>query len=481
MAYYMEWSSPYDGVHRIDLNVGLTSDVRLGGPFVDEGGLELSPVGDLLFLGEAGSTGCNLYSVNPLVSPVTTVGKTTWEDGNGFGMPSGHVYLGPNGKHVYYADHQFDASNLGLVLGKALYVFAEDSAARFAVSEYGVLDAQLLTTLVPIPNQIEAAAFTSADTELWTYDISAGQITCTNVADLAADKKIGVREAAAGAIGDYTFAKLVADPIRPRLYGLDAKKQVVVSIDSQTGTPLRTVVVGSTPTDLEIDAAGTFIYTGHSDTYAIAQIDAASFTFVKLISSPQESFDIAVLSNNRIATNNEDQWTFPAIVDVASGAVLDQLHATTDPFEGALFATADGKALFIGESGGTGSNIIRYDVSGGKLTSVTSSYTAGGNGYSSPARSVVGTPDGTSIYYAGYCLDGTNLTVQRYAQTDQIISVAPNGVLAISSTKVYRVADGTVLATLPSTCSVQAVSPDSRALYCAGASGITAFTLAGLQ
>ena len=212
MAYYMEWSSPYDGVHRIDLKLGLASDARLGGPYVNEGGLELSPAGDLLFMGEAASTGCNLYSVHPLVSPVTTVSKTTWDNGNGFGAPSGHVYLGPSGKHVYYADHQFDASDLGRVLGKALYVFAEDSAARFAVSEYGILDAELLTTLVPIPNQIEAAAFTSADTELWTYDISAGQITCTNVADLAAGKTIGVREAAAGAIGDYTFAKLVADP-----------------------------------------------------------------------------------------------------------------------------------------------------------------------------------------------------------------------------------------------------------------------------
>lgn len=130
---------------------------------------------------------------------------------------------------------------------------------------------------------------------------------------------------------------------------------------------------------------------------------------------------------------------------------------------------------------GTGSEIIRYDVSGGKLKSVTFSYTPGGYGYSSPARSVVGAPDGTSIYYAGYCLDGTNLTVQRYAQTDQIISVTPSGTLAISSTKVHRVADGTALATLPSTCSVQAVSPDSKTLYCAGTSGITTFSLAGLQ
>jgi len=262
---------------------------------------------------------------------------------------------------------------------------------------------------------------------------------------------------------------------------LDAKKQVVVSIDSQTGTPLRTVVVASTPTDLEIDASGTFIYTGHSDTFGVAQIDAASFTFVKLIPSPQESYDIAVLANNRIATNSQDQWTFPAIVDVASGAVLDQMYATTDPYEGAFFATADGNTLFIGESALSTCNITRYDVSGGKLKSVTSSDPGGAGGLPAAARRVVGTPDGTSVFYDGLCLNGNNLLEHRYVQTDPILSVSPNGGLAVSSSKVYRVADGTALATLPSACPVQAVGPDSKMLYCAGTSGITTFSLVGLQ
>jgi hypothetical protein len=257
---------------------------------------------------------------------------------------------------------------------------------------------------------------------------------------------------------------------------------MVVSIDSGTGTALRTVVVGSTPTDLEVDTSGTFIYTGHSDTYAIAQIDAASFSFVKFIPSPQDSYDIAPLGNNRIATVDEDQWTTPALVDMNSGTVTDMLKA---PFnnvsEGALFATADGKSIFVGESGSTACNITRYDVSGGKFTSVTSSYPGGAQGFNSPARSVVGTPDGTSIYYAGYCLDGTNLLAKRYAQTDQIVSVTPSGALAVSSTKVYRVADGAALATLPSACPVQAVSPDSSTLYCSGSTGITTFDLRGLN
>ena len=479
VAYYL--GGVWWDLRRIDLALGSSSEKGLSSPGDNrEADIALSWDGKRLYIAEFGSTGCNLYLLDVTASTTTVLSHTTWDNGYGFGVPSGPLFVGPSGKYVYYADHQFDANNLALIFGSAYDTFAEDSGARFVAASYGILDAQTLTTLIPIPNQIQAAAFVSGDTELWTYSISEGKITCTNVADLAAGKTLGLREGAASAIGDYTFIKLVADPVRPRLYGLDAKKRMVVSIDSGTGTALRTVVVGSTPTDLEIDTSGTFIYTGHSDTYAIAQIDAATFTFVRFIPSPQDSYDIAPLGNSRIATINEDQWTYPAIVDLASGAVLDTLYAPMDPFEGALFATADGNSLFVGESGSTACNITRYDVSGGKLKSVTSSYPGGAQGFPSPARSVVGTPDGTSIYYAGYCLDGTNLLAKRYAQTDQIISVAPSGALAVSSTKVYRVADGTALATLPSSCPVQAIGPDSSTLHCASASGIVTFSLAGL-
>ena len=99
----------------------------------------------------------------------------------------------------------------------------------------------------------------------------------------------------------------------------------------------------------------------------------------------------------------------------------------------------------------------------------------------SSGNSAIGTPDGTSVFYDGLCLNGNNLLEQRYVQTDPILSVSPNGALGVSSTKVYRVADGTALAPLPSACPVQAVSPDSGALYCSGSSGISTFSLAGLK
>ena len=94
---------------------------------------------------------------------------------------------------------------------------------------------------------------------------------------------------------------------------------------------------------------------------------------------------------------------------------------------------------------------------------------------------MVATPDGTSVYYASYCLNGTNLVELRYPQTDTIVSITPNSVLAISATKVYQVSDGTALATLPASCRAQAISPDSATLYCVSASGITKSDLTAYQ
>ena len=54
-----------------------------------------------------------------------------------------------------------------------------------------------------------------------------------------------------------------------------------------------------------------------------------------------------------------------------TGAVL--AYADWGASEGALSATGDGNTLFVGESGISGGNIIRYDVSGGKLQSVAKS------------------------------------------------------------------------------------------------------------
>ena len=57
--------------------------------------------------------------------------------------------------------------------------------------------------------------------------------------------------------------------------------------------------------------------------------------------------------------------------------------------------------------------------------------------------------------------------------SERLRAITPDGRLATSAARVYRVSDGALLGTLPVSGTVQAVSPDGATLYVAGAGTIT--------
>jgi DNA-binding beta-propeller fold protein YncE len=471
IAYYVDTGS-WAELHRIELDVGIASDTMLGNLTVNDldvymPDIQLSPDGAELFLGESGSSGSNLYGLNVTGAIPTHAGKSNWDDGYGFSYAEHHVYLGPNGKHIYYAGYQLDANNLGLVLGRSGKVLAESAAGTWAVSTDGILDATLLTPVVALPGTLTAAALTASDAELWFY--GAGRMSYANMADLVAGKVPGARETAALSLEAYTFTKLVADPKRPRLYGMDPQRRVVVSIDSANHTALRSVMVGSSPTDLVIDPSGTYLYVGHLETLGLAQIDVETLGFLQYITTPRLDYDIAPLGSTRIATIDADQWTSPTLIDVSTGKVLDSVH--WGAYTGSVAATADGNTLFVGDMLGP---LTRYDVSDGKFREVASTAddTGGGN--------LIATPDGSSVFCDSGCFDGTTLAF-RYHPTDKVRSITPNSALAITANSVFHVSDGTKALSLSTGCSTQALDSTGETLYCAQAGGIVTVDLRGIR
>ena len=96
-------------------------------------------------------------------------------------------------------------------------------------------------------------------------------------------------------------------------------------------------------------------------------------------------------------------------------------------------------------------------------------------------RTLLATPDGMSVFYAGQCLNGTDLTQIDMRSRTASFSVSPNSLLAASSSRVYRVSDGTPLATVPGPCPVQAFSRDSGTLYCTDAGFLTSLDVRALK
>ncbi|HUL58327.1 MAG TPA: hypothetical protein VLU43_03590 [Anaeromyxobacteraceae bacterium] len=469
LVYYVEYDQWVD-LRRVDPSAGIASDRLLASWALYAGDIELSSDGAFLYAGEAGISGGNLYKYDVSGGGFTRVDVSTWDGGYGFPYPVRWVYVAPGGRHVYYAGFQLDGSNLALATGAVGgRVFAEDAAGTFAVGEAGLFDAATLRPIATLSPAPSAAVLGSGDRELWWYSGATGRIYFADLQATLTGVELGNRSLPPAPIASYAIARLVADPVRPRLYGLDTTHGLVVAIDSATLAPTGAILVGSTPTDLAVSLDGASLWIGHLDTLALARIDLASWTFDRFVPTPRVCYEVEALTGGRLAVIDQDQWTTPAIIDGATGAVLDTAWGF---YEGALAATGDGATLFVGESYLSGSNLTRYDVSAGTLSEVGKTTYDGGYGFPYPARNVVATPDGQAVYYAGYLLDGSDLSVLRYQQTDAIRSSLPDALRATSSTAVYRVSDGARLGTLPVGGTVQAPSPDGKWLYIATGAAI---------
>ncbi|MCU1280950.1 MAG: hypothetical protein JWM53_4496 [bacterium] len=450
--------SNWEQAHRIDLSVGTASDMLTGTVLLTTPELELSADGSHLYTGNTGISQAAAVRYALANGAATKDDASIWGEGFGFYDPSPPMLLSPGEQHLYFGGYQLDAQNLARVTGATgELIFAEDAAGTFAVGGTDIFDAQLALKVASLPAQIYAAALAATDRELWYW--SGGSFHYQNVDDFIAGVPFGVRPRSPMPLSSYTFTKLVADPVRPRLYGLDATHQLVVAIDTTTGSAIGGIVVGSWPSDIDVSPSGATLWVAQEGVLGLGKIDLGSWQFAGFVPLPIDSERVATIGDAWVAAIDLDQWTTPTLINAVTGAIVDQLPHHV--YEGALCGTPDGKTLFVGDSSLSSSNVTRYDVSTGKLVQ-----TARSNGsFYYPKRSIVCASDGSFIFYAGYSIEGTALTTLSYAQADPILSVTPDKRLAVSATTVYRASDGAMLGALPATASVQAASPDSKSLY----------------
>ena len=468
VVYYVSYDptkSDYAETHRIDIAVG--ADTKINSWIDYQPDIELSADGNFLYTGGT-SLLPNVTRYDVSSGMEVTVDAGGWDHGQGFPNPEQWTYLSPNGEHLYYANYQLDAHNLPLVTGYTGSgpgatngrVFAEDAAGTFFVAEAGVFDAQLVMRVGIFPFYLIAAALTAGDREVWL--VHDGRAYYQNVDDFLAGVALGVRARAPAPLSSYTITRVVADPVRPRVYGLDGAHQRVVAVDTTSGLAIGAIIVGSQPSDITVSASGGTLWVGHEAALELGKIDLASWQFSGFVQVPIDSFDVEALGNAQVAAIDL-QGDSPTLVDATTGAVTDSAQLLLTG--GALAATADGKSLFLGESGTTSGNVFRYDVSSGMLVQTARSNPSNLTGFPTPARSVQCAADGSFVFYGGYSVEGTGLATLNYTQADTILTVTPDDRLAISETKVYRASDGKLLGSLAVTGTSQAASADSKKLY----------------
>ncbi len=407
-------------------------------------------------------------------------------------LENGSVYLEPlnlfaAGDHVYsgaYSSNrymQLAADELNGVRGALPEpVLAENARSTIAVTSNGVYDAQTFRRLRAWGSSVASAAFTSADEELWTYDVLEGELRYANVADFVDGAELGAREWPP--TGTYSYWRLIADPLRPRLYGLDGQRGVVVALDRTTLEPLAEVVVGSVPRDLAIDPTGQTLYVGFTETTAFARIDLASFQFDGLVPWRRSTYEIEALSGDRVAV--ADARHAPVVLDSETGELLSPSELSgpeAPPWNATLSASATGDRLFIGESYVLpNARVEVHDVAGGALNPI-SNISFEIPGPAAHERWSLMLPDGLAVFHSRFLLSTANLNVKRYGIPSEVYAVSPDGRVATTSSSVLRVSDGATLGTLPLSSFVQAISPDSKLLYAAFSADIDVINLEAYQ
>ena len=448
IAYYAGRDFGSSSVSHIDLRTGVETFERM---FLQDPAIALSSDSRFLFVGESDVTTGGLHKYDISTGNLVQVDQTT-----SF-VSQRHVYASPHG-HVYYAGDQFDGASLAFVSGVTdELVHVEDAAGRFAVGKNHVFDAELVRPVATLPRRADAAVLAGGDQELWYYSPN-GQIYYLNVADLIGNVALGVHEVDPAPLSSYQLTKLIHDPLRPRLYGLDTGQAAVVVIDTATLQPTRAILVGSTPTDLDVDAAGTTLLVGHRTVREFSRIDLATLTFDRIVRMPRDTDELAAVGNGRVVTIDSGDSTHAVLSDASTGALLSEGH---DMWAPVLGRSADRATVFVGETSLTSANVTRFSVATGALVVAAHSPMP----FYAPPYSLIAVPDASAIYYASGLVDGSDLHTMRYTVTDPILAVTPDGRLALSSRNVYLVATGAPRGSLRTTAAALAVSPDSNTAY----------------
>jgi cysteine-rich repeat protein/YVTN family beta-propeller protein len=478
IAFYGEEESEgdFEGTfHRIDLRDG--SGDGPGTTSLTALQLSLSPDGHSVYVGEWGEDSSLLYKSDITGGTMVLVDQSRHDDyppTGGFFDPLPHVYVSPGGQHVYYANDQFDSASLGSIRGHTGEpIYAENVQGTFAVGANHVFDAEVVRPVASLPHVVTAAVLSADDRELWYYSADTGRIYYLNPQDLIGGVTLGAREVDPDPLSSYSFVKLIHDPVRPQLYGVDAGHDAVVVIDATTLQPTRAILVGGAPSDLSIDPSGTTLFVGHDDLLAFARIRLDTLTFDGFVPTPRFPSRLAAVGGGLLVMLDRTYFTTPTLADGRTGEVLSQADVVGGG--GVLGATADGTTVFVGAGAPVG-DVIRYSLTTGGLVETSHS-----NGFYYPERSTAVVPDGSGVYYADHFLNGHDLSVSPYTVDGPILTVSPDGRRALSASSVYDVATGARLGALPVVASALAISPDGTKAFLSSNGTIRSVDLTAFQ
>lgn len=236
--------------------------------------------------------------------------------------------------------------------------------------------------------------------------------------------------------------------------GTTGSKAYLLEINTITEQISRVVSVGTSATDIALNASEKRIYVTNWRSGALLAIDMDSLEVVDTFGfeegggyySDRDIYRISTGPDGRVIAEAQDQWIDIFLIDTENGSVISHTSAR----EGGGEYSPDGRYYYHGDSNISNASLHRYDLLGDVFTLLDSTRVESTGYYGS--RTVVVSGDGSRIFWNGAVFDESLNVLWEIGEI--IHSVSANGKLAFGENNVYdverkrRVADMPVSSTV---------------------------------
>jgi alpha-tubulin suppressor-like RCC1 family protein/phosphodiesterase/alkaline phosphatase D-like protein len=258
-------------------------------------------------------------------------------------------------------------------------------------------------------------------------------------------------------IVEIGITKLVAHPTRPVVYGLNAAASGetfarLVEIDAATGALLRTMPIGSGPTDLDLDPVSERLYVPtmtnwtHTGTRVI---DLSTWTELQSLKLVEKAYKLEATPTGRLISEGSDQWVTADLYDASNGNKLATLGSVR---AGDCEVDPTGKYYYHCDANSSGARIRKYDISRDSFESVLD-----GPILAYGSFNLILSGDGSRLFWQGFSFAANDL--QTIAKLPgEVHATNRGGDLAVGPSALWWADTGTQAAALPFTSTVAAIS-----------------------
>ena len=255
--------------------------------------------------------------------------------------------------------------------------------------------------------------------------------------------------------------RMKVDPKRPYLYGVDKVNNSLHFVNLNTNTVDKTIYVGSTPVDLDINIEGTTLYVANFGSTEIAMVDLTTqslagsiFVDTTVGTWTGNPYRLVCTAGDTLVYTSNDQWQDVKLVDAVTGTTLNYAGSIYAP---SLAASPDGTIVYAGGTDGL-NDLTRFNIVNNKLQSVDGSQSAGGT-------NVIASRDGQYVFASTQKLLAKNLMTVLGTFSETILAINDDGSVAVGASHIF---DGTTFSAkrlTPLSTNTMAMSADGTTLY----------------